>query len=308
MQKNAKFALIDANSELKMNFQQIKYFLELAEELHFWKTSEKVFITQSALSRHIKSLENELGFQLFERDKRNVKLTDAGQFLKNEFSKILTDFESVARHAKQIAAGEIGTIRIGHPASITFSVLPQILSGLAEKHPDILVQMFEVDTLDVGASLLTHRIDVAFNRDVPKPKELASKMLMTENFALVVSANHPINRAKNVNLSELKDEYFVLPSLAGQSEHAAQLRAIFAEAGFSPKVRFESDFGAALLGLVAKGLGISVMPFSYSHYLTEEVRFIKINATSTLYAIWRAQDDNAVLENFLKVIESFIGK
>jgi DNA-binding transcriptional LysR family regulator len=288
-----------------VNLQQIKYFLELADELHFWKTSEKVFITQSALSRQIKSLENELGIQLFERDKRNVKLTAAGEFLKTEFVKILTDFESVTRHAKQIAAGEIGIIRLGHPASITFSVLPQILNGLAEKHPEILVQMFEVDAIDVDSSLLTHRIDIAFNRELPKAKELDSKMLMTENFALVVPVSHPINQVPKINLSELKDEWFVLPSLAGKSEHSAQLRAIFAAAGFAPRVRFESDFGATLLGLVAKGLGISVMPFSYSHYLTEEVRFIKISATSSLYAVWRSDDKNPVLNNFLQVIEEF---
>ncbi|MBS1792317.1 MAG: LysR family transcriptional regulator [Acidobacteria bacterium] len=288
-----------------MNLQQIRYFLELADELHFWKTSEKVFITQSALSRQIKSLEDELGFRLFERDKRNVRLTAAGEFLKSEFAKILADFESAARHARQLAAGETGTLRIGHPASITFSVLPRILDGLAEKHPAVLVQMFEVDAVDVDAALLAHRIDVAFNRELPKSPELASKMLMTENFALVVAAAHPINRAKNVDLSELKEEWFVLPSLAGKSEHAAQLRAIFADAGFAPRVRFESDFGATLLGLVAKGLGISVMPFSYSHYLTEEVRFVPIPPTSSLYATWRDGDNNAVLANFFRVVDDF---
>ena len=285
-----------------MDFQQIKYFLELADELHFWKTSEKVFITQSALSRQIKSLENELGFQLFERDKRNVKLTAAGDFLKGEFAKILTDFESVTRHARLIAEGEIGSIRIGHPASITFSVLPEILSKVSQKHPNIIGQMFEVDAIDVDASLLSHQIDIAFNRELPKTKELTSKLLMTENFALVVPANHPINSAKEINLSDLKDERFVLPSLAGKSEHAAQLRAIFAKAGFTPHVHFESDFGSTLLGLVAKGLGISLMPFSYSHYLTEEVCFIKIPATSSLYATWRIADKSAVLGNFLNVI------
>ncbi len=305
MQKNAKFALINANIELKMNLQQIKYFLALADELHFWKTSEKVFITQSALSRHIKNLEGELGIQLFERDKRNVKLTAAGDFLRTEFAKILTDAESVTRHAKQIAAGEIGTIRIGHPASITFSVLPEILLGLSNKHPNVIAQMIEIDAVEADSSLLAHRIDLAFNRELPKSKELDSKMLMTENFALVVAANHPINQAAKIDLSKLKDEWFVLPSLAGKSEHAAQLRAIFAEADFAPRVRFESDFGATLLGLVAKGLGISLMPFSYSHYLTKEVRFIKMSPTSSLYAIWRSRDANVVLQNFLRVIESF---
>jgi DNA-binding transcriptional LysR family regulator len=291
-----------------MNFRQIKYFLSLADELHFWKTSEKVFITQSALSRQIKSLEDELGFRLFERDKRNVKLTTAGEFLKDEFAKILTDFESVTRRAKQISAGEIGTIRVGHPASITFSVLPEILSKVSQKHPNIVAQMTEVDVIDVDSSLLTHRIDIAFSRELPKSPKLAAKRLLTENFALVVAANHPINASNNIDLRELKDERFVLPSLAGKSEHAAQLRAIFAEAGFAPHVRFESDFGSTLLGLVAKGLGISLMPFSYSHYLTEEVRFIKIPATSSLYAIWRADDSNAVLQNFHHVIESSLGE
>ena len=115
-----------------MNLQQIQYFLTLADELHFWKTSEKVFITQSALSRHIKSLEQELELQLFERDKRNVKLTAAGEFLQIEFARILTDFENVTRHAKQIAAGEIGTIRIGHPASITFSNFVKVIEDFAD--------------------------------------------------------------------------------------------------------------------------------------------------------------------------------
>jgi DNA-binding transcriptional LysR family regulator len=304
MQKNANFRLIDAQHELKMNLQQIKYFLALAEELHFWKTSEKVFITQSALSRHIKALEEELGVKLFERDKRNVKMTGVGEFLQGEFGRILTDFESVTRHAKQIAAGEVGTIRIGHPASITFSVLPEILLGLAQKHPNIIAQMIEVDATDVDAALLNHRIDLAFNREAGSAKGLESKMLLTENFALVVPANHPVNQAKKVNLLDLKDEWFVLPSLEGKSEHAAQLRAIFRGAGFAPRVRFESDFGATLLGLVAKGLGISIMPFSYSYYLTGDVRFIKIPATSSLYAVWRTKNIGPVLENFLNVIDS----
>ncbi|HKX82971.1 MAG TPA: LysR family transcriptional regulator, partial [Pyrinomonadaceae bacterium] len=123
-----------------MNLHQIQYFLALSDELHFWRTSEKVFITQSALSRQIQSLENELGVQLFERDKRNVKLTNAGVFLKGELARIMVEIESVTRHAQQVAAGEIGVIRIGHPASITFSLLPEILQRFAERHPQLIAQ------------------------------------------------------------------------------------------------------------------------------------------------------------------------
>lgn len=291
-----------------MNLQQIQYFLALADELHFWKTSEKVFITQSALSRHIKSMEQELGFDLFERDKRNVKLTPAGEFLRDQYAKLLADYESVTRRASLIASGEVGAIRIGFPASITFSVLPDLLLALHQQHPHIVAQMIEVDANDVDPFLQSHRIDIAFNRETAKAKELTSRHLMTENFALVVSAQHRFAGKKGLKLEDLyqlRHEEFVLPSLTGKSEHASQLRAIFEVAGFDPIIHLESDFGVALLGMVAKGLGISVMPISYSHHLKHEVHFIKMPPTSDLLVLWRQGDTNPALQIFLQVIAGF---
>lgn len=322
MHKNAKFNLNNANNELNlcglqhvviktdtaMNLQQIQYFLALADELHFWRTSEKVFITQSALSRHIKSMEQELGFALFERDKRNVKLTPAGQFLRDQYAKLLADYDSVTRRARLIASGEVGAIRIGHPASITYSVLPDLLLALHQQHPHIVAHMIEVDAADVDPFLQSHRIDIAFNRETAKTKDLVSRHLMTENFALVVPAQHRFankRELKLLDLYKLKDEEFVLPALSGKSEHASQLRAIFQAAGFDPIINAESDFGVTLLGLVAKGLGISVMPISYSHHLKHAVHFIKIPPTSDLLALWRQGDTNPALRTFLNVITEF---
>ncbi len=308
MRKNAKFSLINAFFNLnptRMNLQQIKYFLMLADELHFWRTSEKMFITQSALSRHIKALEQELGVRLFERNKRNVKLTEAGEFLREEYKKLIGEFESINRHARQIAAGEVGILRIGHPASITFSVLPGILLALSQKYPQLKAQMLEIMATEFDTALLGYHIDIGFNREPSKAKGLASKEILTENFALVVPAEHPLAENNTIELNEVKNEWFVLPSLAGKSEHVEQLRAMFEQAQFVPQVRFESDFGATLLGLVAKGLGISLMPFSYSYHLPSGVRFIKIAPTTSLYLIWRRNDENAALKNFLKVVENF---
>ena len=282
--------------------------MTLADELHFWRTSEKMFITQSALSRHIKALEQELGIKLFERNKRNVKLTEAGEFLRGEYKKILGELESVNRRARQIDAGEVGSIRIGHPASITFSVLPELLLSLSRRYPKITAQMFEIMATEIDAALLGYHIDLGFNREPSKAKGLASKEIMTENFALVVPAAHPRAGREAIDLREVKDEWFVLPSLAGKSEHVEQLRAMFDAAQFVPKVRFESDFGATLLGLVAKGLGISLMPYSYSYHLPGALRFIKIAPTTSLYIVWRRADENAALVNFLKVVEKFAGE
>ena len=109
-----------------MDLQRIKYFLALAEQLHYWKTAEKVNITQSALTRQIQSLENELGLQLFERNKRNVKLTPAGKFLKEKWEVELSELEYIHQFAKQIHLGERGTITIAHPDSISASILSLI--------------------------------------------------------------------------------------------------------------------------------------------------------------------------------------
>lgn len=307
MQKNAKFKLIDSFSDLismAMNFQQLHYFLALADELHFWRTSEKTFITQSALSRHIKSIECELGLQLFERNNRNVKLTKAGEFLRDEFGRLLEEFENVTRHARLIAAGEVGTLRVGHPASITHSVLPELLQRLSEKHPNLNAELIELTGTQFDAALLNYHIDIGFNRELPKAKGLTAMKIQTENFALVIPADHPLaEKKRNVDLKEMKNEWFVLPRLAGKSEHVGQMRAIFDEAGFTPRVRYESDMGATLLGLVAGGLGVSLLPVSYSHRAPNGLKFIKLPPTTNLYVIWRETDENATVTNFLAIIQ-----
>lgn len=290
-----------------MNFQQIKYFLALADELHFWRTSEKTFITQSALSRHIRSIEDELGIRLFERNNRNVKLTKAGEFLRDEFGRLSEEFENVTRHARLIAAGETGTIRIGHPASITHSVLPELLRRLGENHPNLIAELIELTGTEFDGALTGYHIDIGFNRELPKAKNLAIKKISTENFALVIPPDHRLAEKSKVNLAELKDEWFVLPRLSGKSEHVGQMRAIFEQAGFTPRVRYESDMGATLLGLVAGGLGVSLLPVSYSYRAPNGLKFIEIPETTNLYVIWRETDENAAVKNFLKIVQEFSG-
>lgn len=288
-----------------MNLQQLKYFLALADELHFWRTSEKTFITQSALSRHIKTLERELGIQLFERNNRNVKLTKAGEFLRDEFGRLSEEFDNVTRHARLISAGETGTLRIGHPASITHSVLPELLRRLSEKHPNLIAELIELTGTEFDAALLNYRIDIGFNRELPKTKGLQAEKILTENFALVLPADHRLARKRTVNLTDAKDEWFVLPRLSGESEHVGQMRAIFDEAGFPPCVRYESDMGATLVGLVAGGLGISLLPVSYSRCAPAGLKFIEISTLTNLYVLWRKADENAAVKNFLKIVQKF---
>jgi len=153
-----------------MSIQQIKYFLVLASELHFWKTAEKVFISQSSLSRQIQSLEEEMGVQLFDRDKRNVKLTDAGKFLQEHWTTTINELDQINRQARKIDEGTSGIVSITYPGSIAFRFLPNFLEALNANLPDLKLELTEPTDENHEKLLLDYRTDIAFSRDKKKCK------------------------------------------------------------------------------------------------------------------------------------------
>ena len=247
-----------------MRLEQIEIFLELAKELHFWRTAEKVHLTQSALSRQIQALEEELGFALFVRNKRTVKLTAAGAFMRDEWQRLLEEIGNVHRQAKQISLGEIGTVRIGHPGSISYSFLPDLIAETSRKYPSLNFELIEISAIEIDRSLLGYKIDIGFNRDRPVNEQLSFELLIEDNFGLFVPENHWLQSGKSVKLKDVKEEKFILPSLTNGSQYAEELKEVFKAHGFMPQPFIESDYGATILNLIAKGLGISVMPASYA--------------------------------------------
>lgn len=286
-----------------MKLEQIAIFLELAKELHFWRTAEKVHLTQSALSRQIQALENELGFDLFIRNKRTVKLTTAGEFMRGEWQRMIEEIGNIHRQAKQISQGEIGTISIGHPGSIIYSFLPDLLAKIAAKYSALKFDLIEISALDLDQALLNYKIDIGFNRDLPRNEQLSSKLATQENLGVFVPKNHWLQGNKSVNLKNLSEEKFILPSMTGSSQYSEELKEIFEAHDLEPQAYIESDYGATILSLIARGLGISVMPASYADNLPKGVRFIELPYRTRLYAVWRKHDNNAVLQNVLALLK-----
>jgi len=287
-----------------MRIEQIEIFLELSKELHFWRTAEKVNLTQSALSRQIQALEEELGFPLFVRNKRTVKLTTAGEFMRVEWERMLEEIGNVHRQAKQISLGEIGTIRIGHPGSMSYSFLPDLLAEISAEYASLNFELIEISAIDVDRALLNYKIDIGFNRDRPKNEQLSDELLSEDNFGLFVPKNHWLQSNKSVKLKDLSEEKFILPSLTNGSQYAEELKNIFKAHNFIPQPFIESDYGATILNLIVKGLGISVMPASYAHNLPKAVRFIALPYKTRLYAVWRKHDDGEVLQNLLSLLKN----
>ena len=291
-----------------MELQQIKYFLALAQELHFWNTAERMFITQSALSRQIKALENELGVQLFERNKRSVKLTEAGAFLRDQWTPLLDEINRMHLQARKIHEGAFGTVRIGYPGSIAYGFMPDLITGISNALPELKVDLVEPTDISFEQLLLSYQMDLAFRRDPAENPALQSEFLYSEPYALVVPQSHRLHEGNFKGMHELENEKFILSNLAQTTYYTAGLRQIFEDHRFTPDVRIETDFGGMILGLVSKGLGVTILPYSYSFSALPNVRFISLPYSTNLYVTWRKNDNSPVLKNILKLVTTTANK
>jgi DNA-binding transcriptional LysR family regulator len=279
-----------------MTTDQIRYFLRLADKLHFWQTAEQLGITQSSLSRQLQSLEQELGFRLLERNQRRVRLTPAGQLLQTEWTRLLAELDAVQRHARLVSTGEVGRLRLGHVGSVAYEWLPRLLAGFTARCPLVQLELLEVGAADSEPQLLTYRLDVGFWREPAQNPALVSTAVFSEPLVLALPAAHTLRPATFTSLATLRDEPFILPSLDEASAYGRVLRQMFDEYGFQPRRTITSNFGATILSLVAAGLGVSVLPASYAGSPVPGLQFIRLPHHSTVYLTHRRDEPSAVVE------------
>lgn len=289
-----------------MTFKQIRYFLILSEELHFWKAAEKSFISQSSLSRQIIQIEEELGFQLFERNKRNVKLTPAGQFLKENWSRIWDNYHQGIKQAKKIDEGSSGRVTISYPGSIAFRFLPELLKSVHKRMPDLTIELIEPPDENHLKLLLDFNIDIALSRDEFVHQEVKAKKLYEEPLCLVVPDSHFLNEENFIGLNQLENQKFIISRLHDNTFFSSVLRKTFARYEIEPQVIIESDFGAMILSLVSKNMGVSILPKSFEKATIAGVRFLELPEKVSLYANYRKNDPNKIIPNILKVSEEVI--
>lgn len=285
-----------------MDIQQIRYFLALAEELHFWNTAEKMNITQSALTRHIQALESELNVQLFDRNKRSVKLTAAGQFMKEKWAVELNEIGFIHQFARQIHLGESGTIRIAYPESISASILPDMLQKISTAFPKLNIELIQLLNADQQEYLLHYKIDLEITRDIARSRLIHSKKIFTDSLSLVVPEDHPYRKVKDIKKSTLAQQRFILSINDDTSSFNDIINQFFSAYDVVPNIVYHCDFGSTILALVRKGLGISVLPDSYIQHQTPGVRFIKLPFKTDLFINWRIEDHHPVLKNVLKLM------
>lgn len=285
-----------------MDLQQIKYFLALAEELHFWNTAEKINITQSALSRQIQSLESELKVQLFERNKRNVKLTPAGYFLKQKWEVELNKLEFIHQFALQIHLGESGKIRIAHPDSISGSKIPEIIALISKALPKLKIELVQLSYQNQEEFLKNYKIDLAITRDLTNAREIRSEKFFSDHLSLVVPEKHAYQTISDLSKESLAQQKFILPTNDEGSSYNDIIHQMFRSFDVIPDDYLHSEFGSTIIALVRKGLGVAILPDSYLSHESPGIRFIQLPFKTDLYLNWRIDDHNPVLSNVLQLL------
>lgn len=244
-----------------MELRQIKYFIEVAKREHVTDAANHLHVAQSAVSRQIAKLEEELGVSLFIREGRNVRLTPIGEIFLEHMEQAIHVIDDAERVIQEYTDPEKGTIHIGFVSSLALYILPTLISSFRKAYPDVKFKLTQGTYYELKDYVIKGRTNMALLAPVPMDdKRLKGTVLSTEKIVALLPLNHPKAKQTIIGLTELRDESFIM------FPESYILRHIIVQAceqqGFVPKVGYEGEDIDALKGLVATGLGISLVPES----------------------------------------------
>lgn len=288
-----------------MELRHLLYFQAVAEELNYRKAAERLFISQPGLSRQVKQLEELLGVQLFERDKKHVELTVSGAFLKGEVDFVINHLETAKNQLKLIASGKVGELRIGFLGSAANKVLPDLLDSLNAAHPLITTSLEELSNSVQVEMIQRDKLDLGFVRLASVPEDVEMRSVFRDTFSIVVPANHPVTETDFHSVAQFSEESFILFSSDYSNYYYELIMGICRDAGFSPRIRHKSVHALTIFRLVENGLGVAIVPSSLKIGYDLNVRFMEIRDIpqfTELSAIWKPVNRNPVLRRVLPLL------
>lgn len=279
-----------------MELRHLRYFIAVAEELHFGRAAQVLGISQPPLSQQIQALEQEVGARLFERTNRRVELSEAGRLFLHEARLVLAQVDKAADVARRAQLGELGELKIGFTSSAPFnSTIPQAIFAFRQAFPAVHLNLREMSSTEVAESLVDESIQVGLMRPLPLPDSLSVIELMREPLVAVLNADHPLveGSERGLHLAQLAEEPFVFFPRTYGSGLYAQLLNLARDAGFSPHFAQEAGEAMTIIGLVAAGLGVSVLPASYQRIRIDGVVYRTLLDQEAVTAVWLVQRKGA---------------
>lgn len=286
---------------MNIELRHLRYFIAVAEELHFGRAAQRLNISQPPLSQQIQMLEQQIGARLFARTNRSVQLTAAGRHFLNDARQIMQSVTQAADKAARLHRGEEGELRIGFTSSAPFiTAVSDALFTFRQRHPGVHIQMQEINTRQQLEPLHEGRLDLGVMRNTPLPDSLTHQLMLREPLYAVFPRDHRLAGKAAISVTELEREPFVFFDPQVGTALYTETLALLQRYGIKPDIAQEVGEAMTILGLVATGLGISILPASFSRIRLDDVSWVALeeqDAWSEVWLVWsRRRETTAVIE------------
>ena len=293
-----------------MELRHLRYFVAVADTLHFGKAAERLGMSQPPLSQQIRQLEDTVGARLLTRTNRRVALTEPGRVFLQEARAILAHIDRAVDLTQRAQRGELGELRIGFTRTTPLSQdIPGAIFTFRQRFPAVHLQLEEMNSLQQIDALLERRLQVGILRPGTLPTSLLSKRLFRDPLVAVVRSDHPVLKRVGargkLSTKALAQEPFVMfarSAGAGVHEH---IMALCREAGFAPRISQEAREASTIIGLVAAGFGVAILPQSCDHIHVEGVSYVPLaeaNAMSEIHVVYREDERSPLVPRFVQLL------
>lgn len=291
-----------------MELRQLRHFLALAEEMHFGRGAARVCISQPALSASISRLEEDLNVRLFERDKKSVRLTFAGNLMLSYARDLIAQAERTRCFSQALAAGKVGRISVGFSCAVLTPELDKVFTTFRKVFPEIEIVMIENSSQRQFELLISGQLDAGLvNFPVP-PAGLEYIELFTNRFVVCLPKGHHLAAHKILHLSQLRNEPFILLSRDRAPSVYDMMLGMCVTAGFQPKIAYESEHTFSTVSLVERGLGVALVLDVVIHANFKSVIFVPLDLQMPNwcgYFAWNAHRHVAGLQSLIDSIQNF---
>lgn len=287
-----------------INITRIEYFLMAAKYMNFTKAANLLYISQPSLSKQIAILEEELGQQLFDRSKRNLTLTPAGRVLYSGFEKLMPEIESLVEKVKQIKNDAYDILYVGCVESIYLS--NSVIKALGEfsansKNVELIFERCDFDTIRKKTMDGTFDVSLTISHQISNMKDIESIIIEKRKRYLILSVNHRLADRERVGFQDLKDETFILMDKEKSLVSYDDIFSACRENGYFPRIRYAPN-NETILDYLEIGAGVAFLDKSIIENRSKRLKYIPINIGRgfNLVCIWKKNNDNPVLKEFVK--------
>ncbi|HLG70001.1 MAG TPA: LysR substrate-binding domain-containing protein [Chloroflexota bacterium] len=291
-----------------MELHHLRAFIAVAEELHFGRAAARLHVSQPPLSQQIQRLERELGARLFDRTRRSVKLTPAGEVLLQEARGIVDEVEHAREAVQRASSGAAGRLRIAFVGAAAYEALPRCVRTFRRHYPDVAISTREsVPSSEQVSQLLEGSLDIGFIGTPPRRhEELDYEVVDQEWLVAVLPDSHPAAAGDSVEFTALAGEPFIIMSRSRSTSLYDSLLAACHRAGFNPRLAYEVSEMPAAVGLAAAGLGVAIMPSSVCRICVPGViyRRLEPRVTRDVVLACRRESPLPVVRNFVRLVRT----